>query len=89
MVMAIDDHLRIRNCIVHSVMTVGNNGTSDAIMFQNAVDRSLDHPFYLVLTGDDFLEFLSLLRKFIILCQQILTQPPSPTHSSQGTKAGL
>jgi hypothetical protein len=82
MVTDIDDHLRIRNCIVHSVMTVGHNGTCDAIMFQNATDRSLGHPFYLVLTVADFQEFLSLLRKFIILCAQI--SKPQPKQDQQG-----
>ena len=88
MVNGIDDHLRVRNCIVHSVMTVGSNGTSDAIIFQNAVDRSAGHPFYLILTANEFLEFFSLLRKFIILCEQIINQPPSQHQPSPGAKVG-
>ena len=78
MTTAIDDHLRIRNCIVHGVMSVGKNGSYDAILFQNAIDRAAQQPFYLILTADNFREFFAWLRKFILLCEQIINQPPSP-----------
>lgn len=77
MVEGIDGHLRVRNAIVHSVMTVGSNGASDAVIFQNATDRSIGHPFYLILTATHFREYFALLKGFIRLCEQIVSPQPS------------
>ena len=81
MVDGIDGHLRIRNAIVHSVMTVGSNGTNDAVIFQNATDRSIGHPFYLILTASHFREYFALLKGFIRLCEQIVS--PQPSHPTK------
>lgn len=89
MVADIDSHLRIRNCVVHGVMTVGSNGSSDAVIFQNATDRSIGHPFYLILTVKDFQQYFDMLRGFSRLCEQIITRPPSQPQPSQGAKVGL
>jgi hypothetical protein len=75
---AIHCQLRIRNFIVHSVMSSGSNGPSKSAIFQNAVDRSLGFPFYLVMTADDFAKQFVLLNGFIKTCQLILNPPSSP-----------
>jgi hypothetical protein len=88
MVAGIDGHLRIRNSIVHSVMTVGSNGASDAAIFQNATDRSAGHPFFLILTVRDFSDYFALIRGFIRVCKQIITPPSSQLQPSQAATAG-
>jgi hypothetical protein len=85
----IDDHLKIRNHIVHSVMTFGSSNGNQAALFQNAVDRMSGHQFHLVLTIKDFESYFDLLTSYIRACERIINQPPLQPQPLPGAASGL
>jgi hypothetical protein len=82
-------HVKMRNGLVHSTMSVGIKSSQDVAFFQKINDAAASNPLYFVMSFDDFTAAIEAIVKLTNRLSTLLNQPSSPPQPKPGAIAGL